>query len=190
MVLSQEEARSFGHNYIGTEHLLLGLVSETEGVASQMLSSPGVEADDVRRQVIRLLDDGPPESGSGGRRERDPGETARGPTLFRRRVQGLRTEARFDGQSGTLLVDLDYAYAVRNAEDALVVMDHDELLAGVVEILEGQEIVSVEIGVSRIGDYVLKTFPAVREITVGVADQRDFEAYTVSGFTLSRTFRR
>jgi ATP-dependent Clp protease ATP-binding subunit ClpC len=43
VVLAQEEARRFGHAYIGTEHILLGLVRESEGVAPQMLSNLSVE---------------------------------------------------------------------------------------------------------------------------------------------------
>jgi ATP-dependent Clp protease ATP-binding subunit ClpA len=61
VVLAQEEARHFNHNYIGTEHILLGLVRENEGVASQMLSGMGVETDGVREQVIRMLGDRQPE---------------------------------------------------------------------------------------------------------------------------------
>ena len=43
--LAQEEAQRFNHNYIGTEHILLGLVRETDGVAARVLSSLGVELD-------------------------------------------------------------------------------------------------------------------------------------------------
>ena len=50
-----EEARAFGHNYIGTEHLLLGLLREQEGVAAQVLLNLGVKLEDVREEVIGLL---------------------------------------------------------------------------------------------------------------------------------------
>ncbi len=53
--LSGEEARSLGHNYIGTEHLLLGLIREGEGVASQVLLNMGVDLDKVRQEIIELL---------------------------------------------------------------------------------------------------------------------------------------
>jgi ATP-dependent Clp protease ATP-binding subunit ClpC len=53
--LSLEEARQLGHNYIGTEHLLLGLIREGEGVAARVLENLGVDLVKVRTQVIRML---------------------------------------------------------------------------------------------------------------------------------------
>ena len=53
--LSLEEARQLGHNYIGTEHLLLGLIREGEGVAARVLENLGVDLTKVRTQVIRML---------------------------------------------------------------------------------------------------------------------------------------
>jgi len=53
--LSLEEARQLGHNYIGTEHLLLGLIREGEGVASRVLENLGVDSSKLRGQIIRFL---------------------------------------------------------------------------------------------------------------------------------------
>ncbi|PSP18615.1 MAG: ATP-dependent Clp protease ATP-binding subunit ClpC [Cyanobacteria bacterium QS_8_64_29] len=53
--LSLEEARQLGHNYIGTEHLLLGLIREGEGVAARVLENLGVDLSKVRTQAIRML---------------------------------------------------------------------------------------------------------------------------------------
>ena len=53
--LSLREALNLGHNYIGTEHILLGLVREGEGVAAQVLQKLGADLDRVRQAVIRLL---------------------------------------------------------------------------------------------------------------------------------------
>ncbi len=53
--LSLREALQLGHTYIGTEHILLGLVREGEGVAAQVLIGSGVELATVRQQVVRLL---------------------------------------------------------------------------------------------------------------------------------------
>ncbi|MBA2755934.1 MAG: ATP-dependent Clp protease ATP-binding subunit, partial [Chloroflexi bacterium] len=53
--LAIDEARRLGHNYIGTEHLLLGLVREGEGIAAGVLESLGVNLDKVRHEVIRVL---------------------------------------------------------------------------------------------------------------------------------------
>ncbi|MEJ7819371.1 MAG: ATP-dependent Clp protease ATP-binding subunit, partial [Rubrobacteraceae bacterium] len=64
MVLAQEEARTFNHNYIGTEHLLLGLLREDEGVAARALSSLNVHLDEVREQVESIVGYG--EEGTGG----------------------------------------------------------------------------------------------------------------------------
>ncbi len=53
--LAMDEARALGHNYIGTEHLLLGLIREGEGVASQVLMNLGLELEKVREEVMNLL---------------------------------------------------------------------------------------------------------------------------------------
>ncbi|MEL7052411.1 MAG: ATP-dependent Clp protease ATP-binding subunit, partial [Cyanobacteria bacterium J06588_5] len=64
--LSLEEARQLGHNYIGTEHLLLGLIREGEGVAARVLENLGVDLSKVRTQVIRMLGETAEVSGSSG----------------------------------------------------------------------------------------------------------------------------
>jgi ATP-dependent Clp protease ATP-binding subunit ClpC len=53
--LSLEEARQLGHNYIGTEHILLGLLREGEGVASRVLETLGADPQKIRTQVIRMV---------------------------------------------------------------------------------------------------------------------------------------
>lgn len=53
--LAMDEARNLGHNYIGTEHLLLGLIREGEGVASQVLVNLGLDLNRVREEVMQLL---------------------------------------------------------------------------------------------------------------------------------------
>src|ERR1700754_2389459 len=55
VVLAQEEARLLKHNYIGTEHILLGLIREGEGVAAQVLVKLGADLNRVRQQVLQLL---------------------------------------------------------------------------------------------------------------------------------------
>src|SRR3954454_2041891 len=55
LVLAQEEAQRFNHNYIGTEHLLLGLVREGEGIAAKVLSNLGVELNKVRSAVEFII---------------------------------------------------------------------------------------------------------------------------------------
>jgi ATP-dependent Clp protease ATP-binding subunit ClpC len=56
--LSLEEARALGQNYIGTEHILLGLLRESEGVAAHVLTNLGVKLEVVREEVLRALRDG------------------------------------------------------------------------------------------------------------------------------------
>ncbi|MHC4336080.1 MAG: Clp protease N-terminal domain-containing protein, partial [Planctomycetota bacterium] len=50
-----EEARSLNHNYVGTEHILLGLLRESEGIAAQVLMNLGLKLEDVRQEVLNLL---------------------------------------------------------------------------------------------------------------------------------------
>ncbi|MHC4919449.1 MAG: Clp protease N-terminal domain-containing protein, partial [Planctomycetota bacterium] len=73
--LSMEEASALSHNYIGTEHLLLGLIKENEGIAAQVLMNLNVKLDEVREEVLEFLgasdsaqdDDGEPDQvGVGG----------------------------------------------------------------------------------------------------------------------------
>jgi ATP-dependent Clp protease ATP-binding subunit ClpC len=58
VVLAQEEARGFRHNYIGTEHILLGLLREEEGLAARVLESLSVTVEEVRAQVARMVGQG------------------------------------------------------------------------------------------------------------------------------------
>ncbi len=94
--LSLEEARQLGHNYIGTEHLLLGLIREGEGVAARVLENLGVDLAKVRTQVIRMLGETAEVTAGGG------GGGAKGstktPTLdeFGSNLTQLATEAKLD----------------------------------------------------------------------------------------------
>ena len=58
VVLAQDEARALNHNYIGTEHLLLGLIHEGEGVAAKALESMDISLDAVRAQVVEIIGEG------------------------------------------------------------------------------------------------------------------------------------
>ena len=58
VVLAQEEARLLNHNYIGTEHILLGLIHEGEGVAARGLESLGINLEAVRSQVVEIIGQG------------------------------------------------------------------------------------------------------------------------------------
>ncbi|MFZ4470032.1 MAG: Clp protease N-terminal domain-containing protein, partial [Pirellula sp.] len=68
---SMEEARNLNHNYVGTEHILLGLLREQDGVAAQVLMNLGMKLEDVREEVLSLLGHGIDQGDgeSGGRKE-------------------------------------------------------------------------------------------------------------------------
>src|SRR5207237_1339240 len=58
VVLAQDEARALRHNYIGTEHILLGLLREEEGLAARVLESLDITVEEVRAQVARIVGQG------------------------------------------------------------------------------------------------------------------------------------
>ena len=95
VVLAQDEARSLKHNYIGTEHILLGLLREEKGIAARALASLGITIEEVRGQVVRIVgagaDESPGAAAVHAARQEDAGaRTARGalarPPLHRNRA--------------------------------------------------------------------------------------------------------
>src|SRR5437879_1069659 len=84
---SVEEARNLNHNYVGTEHLLLGLLREQEGVAAQVLMNLGLKLEDVREEVLNLLGHNPmptenePGGGSPEKTERGGKSKSKTPAL-------------------------------------------------------------------------------------------------------------
>jgi ATP-dependent Clp protease ATP-binding subunit ClpC len=91
---SIEEARNLNHNYVGTEHLLLGLLREQEGVAAQVLMNLGLKLEDVREEVLNLLGHNPMpnenDAGSGG----TSGGTGGGGGGSGERTGGSRTKSK------------------------------------------------------------------------------------------------
>lgn len=76
--LSQDEARKLGHSYVGTEHILLGLIREGEGVAARVLNNLGISLNKARQQVLQLLGSNEVRS---GRQTRGQAPSASTPTL-------------------------------------------------------------------------------------------------------------
>ena len=76
--LSQDEARKLGHSYVGTEHILLGLIREGEGVAARVLNNLGVSLNKARQQVLQLLGSNESQAGRKGRGQTSNANT---PTL-------------------------------------------------------------------------------------------------------------
>jgi ATP-dependent Clp protease ATP-binding subunit ClpC len=91
--LAIEEARLLGHNYVGTEHLLLGLIREGEGVAAQVLSELGVDRKRVREEVLKLL--GPSTTAKTRKAKKEKSDT---PNLdqFGRDLTQLARESKLD----------------------------------------------------------------------------------------------
>ncbi|MDQ2982460.1 MAG: ATP-dependent Clp protease ATP-binding subunit [Actinomycetota bacterium] len=94
--LALREALSLGHNYIGTEHILLGLVRENEGVAARILLDFDADAEKIRNEIIRMLSGpGRRQQGGGG----PPGEKAKSSKLldqFGRNLTKLAAEGKLD----------------------------------------------------------------------------------------------
>src|SRR5918999_897255 len=114
--LALREALQLGHNYIGTEHILLGLVRESEGVAARVLSNLDVDPDKIRREVVRML-------GGGRGRSRGGGEAAG------RGVEAKRPKTRQLDQYGRNLT----AYAEEDKLDPVI--GRSQEIARIMQIL-------------------------------------------------------
>lgn len=79
--LSWDEARQLGHNYIGTEHLLLGLIREGEGVAARVLENLGVDLNKIRSNVVKMLGETKPQAVSSGSSSSSSSGKAKTPSL-------------------------------------------------------------------------------------------------------------
>ena len=96
-----EEARNLNHNYVGTEHLLLGLLREQEGVAAQVLMNLNLKLEEVREEVLNLLGHGMDAGGGGGgegERAASKGGKSKTPALdsFGRDLTDLARQAKLD----------------------------------------------------------------------------------------------
>ena len=116
-----EEARTLGHNYVGTEHLLLGLVREDEGVAAQVLMNLGLRLEDVREEVLNLP----------GHRQnlQEPGGAAP-PEEASAEIQHLpeparKTVAEFDRQLDVIEQEKEEAVAAQDFEKAASLRDSE-----------------------------------------------------------------
>ena len=95
--LAVEEAQNMGHSHVGTEHLLLGLIREEEGVAAQVLENLGVRLDIVREEVISLLGEGQPGPAPAAP-ARSSGTKSKTPTLdeFGRDLTAMAKDTKLD----------------------------------------------------------------------------------------------
>jgi ATP-dependent Clp protease ATP-binding subunit ClpA len=103
--LAYEEATNLGHNYIGTEHLLLGLIREQEGIAAQVLQNIKVRLEDVREEVLELL------GAEVGEREEKNAEPVRSRTFHHLGVHKDRMAAEAHDTLLTVLAEMHYGRA-------------------------------------------------------------------------------
>ena len=174
------EALDLGYGYIGTGHLLLGLVRESEGVAARMFSDLNVEPGEVRREVMRRLD-GAQESGDPGLveaqtiAEKVAERRASSQSLFRGHI------APFEVQSGAMSVGVEFAYFHILEPEPL---DYDELYGDVREAFDAVNLPPFEMLISETAERAFEKFAGVQEITFEVTVRREPE------ITISRTLHR
>jgi ATP-dependent Clp protease ATP-binding subunit ClpA len=130
VVLAQEEARRLDHNYIGTEHILLGLIREGDGVAAQALVTLGADLNQVRQQVIQLLAARPAE-------EPGPGVTVRLEmveqrlTAIEQRVGIGSGTGDLDEQLRVVRTEKEAAVDAQNFDQAVSLRDREKQLLAV-----------------------------------------------------------
>ena len=126
--LSLREAQQLGHNYIGTEHILLGLICEGEGVAAQVLVKLGADLNRVRQQVIRLLhgyQENDPEAAPGSRRRgRLPSDVPARVNMIESRLSAIEQRVGPGPDTGDL--DEQIAQVRRDTEAALDSQDFEQ----------------------------------------------------------------
>ena len=188
--LALREAWQLGYSYIDTEHILLGLVREPEGVAARVLSKLGVDPDKVRREVVRML-------GGGWEIEQGTNRPVNDRiTLFRARVEGLMVNARCgvtEEERATpqpLRVDLSYLYDAEEGDELSKTVDYGRIIEGVGALLEKEEFKLLETGVCMVGGYVMGGFSSLREVTVAVTKLNVPTHREVSGVSVEVTFGR
>lgn len=181
VVLAQDEARRFNHDYIGTEHLPLGLLREDEGIPARVHSNLDVHPDKVRRQVLLILGEEPESNSLRAAQVAMEQWVAGNEVLF-------REAGRWAFQ--TLLGDLEYAYAVRDTDETFQMMYHKAPLDRVLGIFEGDELKSVKAQIQEASMDSLEYFPAPREIKIGAIREHTLEGSAASALTMTRTFRR
>jgi dihydroneopterin aldolase len=203
--LALREALQLGHNYIGTEHILLGLVEEREGVAVRVLTGLDVSPDDVRREVLRSFSESDrgewpgPIAGA----ERAPAAiysralAAFPDTMLRVRVEGMEVRVGYGAteeersRPRRLLVDLDCSYDEARRPEGVGTLNPEAVLGGVAGVLGGRPIPSLPEAVKRVGGYVLETFPEVTDAAVTITDTYEHrEDVAVSGVSVTRAFSR
>ena len=200
------EALQLGHDYIGTEHLLLGLLRQSDSIAVRVLSNLEVDPDEVRQEAVRML------GGSRTSLHRD-GENLLWPVAYRTRVTSLEVNALCGSPDAEkakrqkLFVSLEVGYtdygpdspgqAERLTEEEQRVasstgelgINLEDILEGVVETLEQEWFGTLEEVVNRAGRYVLDRLP-VPDVTVSVVRPARDTGRKVPEICVEGTFTR
>ncbi len=185
--LAERESLQLDHDYISTEHVLLGLVRESEGVAARMLLNLDVDPDAVRREVMMRLPEAGREFSSLDEVEREV-EQGQHRTLFRGRVDGIRATA---APLGILIVDVDYSYRLwGDSAVTLATIDPKDVESVTRAHLNETRIDSLEGAVEVAGTHLMVTFGPVVEITVSVTATPEPVDPPAPTFSVSATFRR
>ena len=170
MELSLREALQLGHDYIGTEHILLGLIREGDGVAARVLEKLGADLPKVRHEVLRLLagvvGEDPPDPGPVRVRGSADSITLKGLRIPAR--HGVTDEERAAGQ--TFAVDvmarLDLSEAGRT-DDLSETLDYGVLAEAIHGRVSGEQWNLIETVAERVADLVLENRLVTRvEVTV------------------------
>lgn len=143
VVLSQEEARRMNHNYIGTEHILLGLLREDDGAAIRVLNGLGVDPNRVRQQVIQLVSarrvhEEPGTGRAAGRGKRKLLSELRGRldslewrySVLEQRVGTAPELGQLDQEISQVRRDKESAIDAQDFENAAVLRDREQQLLG------------------------------------------------------------
>lgn len=183
--MSLRAALDLGHDYIGTEHLLLGLLKEPEGVAARIFANLGVRREDITHELMHWITSDVYEAELDGKVGRDMEEEYG--VLFRGRVFGIRTELALP-RLLTVIVDVDYEYLVSGelGSDSMIV-EPGNVADFIRDEIKESKARSLEATIMTSGDHLLDTFSAMLEVDVSVSSAPDAPppAFSVSA-TLSR----
>lgn len=184
--LAEREALQLDHDYVSTEHVLLGLVRESEGVAARVLSNLDVDPDAVRREIITRLPGVDREADLIDEVEREEGPR----NLFRGRVGGIRTEL-FLPRPLTVTVDADYSYRTQvGLPYSSTTVEPGDVADRLRDGLRETEARGLEAVIAMLGERVLGAFPAMLEVSVSVSGIPGPADPSAPTFSVSSTFRR
>jgi len=187
--LALREALQLDHDYVSTEHVLLGLARESEGVAARVLLNLGVDPDAVRREVIKRLPEAGDDPDPFDEVEREM-EKLEHRTLFRGRVGGIRAELGLP-RPVAVAADADYAYRIRaGSPHGSTTVEPGDVADLMRAGLQETDARSLEAVIAALGERLLDAFPAMLEVTVtvsGVPEPSDPPGPT---FSVSATLRK